>query len=109
MSSAARLISATGTYLPSIWQKELPNCNFAMSLRRGSSDQPDTLWTWGASIVAPHAGQLRRAPSLTRPHQGHVCVDITKKSRVSSPESRVLNPQSQAQAQSSKLKVMSGL
>jgi hypothetical protein len=64
--------------VPSIWQKELPNCNFAMSFRPGSSDQPDCVATVCASIVAPQAGQLSRAPSLTRPHQGQVCVDISR-------------------------------
>jgi len=27
-------------------------------------------------MVAPHAGQLNCVPSVTRPHQGHVCVRV---------------------------------
>src|SRR2546430_308949 len=47
-----------------------------MSFRPGSSDQPDSVTTSRASMVAPHAGQLRFEPSLTRPHQGQVCVGM---------------------------------
>src|SRR6266436_1542595 len=47
-----------------------------MSFRPGSSDHPDSVTTSRASMVAPHAGQLRFAPSLTKPHQGQVCVGM---------------------------------
>src|SRR5579872_1461184 len=71
-SPAARLTSATGTYSPSIWQKELPNCSFAISLRPGSCAQPERVETAGASSVAPQPGQLSCVPSLTVPHQRHL-------------------------------------
>src|SRR3989442_9694633 len=45
-----------------------------MSLRPGSSDQPDCVVRLFAFIVAPQAGQLRPGSSLVRPHQGQVCA-----------------------------------
>jgi len=45
-----------------------------MSLRPGSSDQPECVATFALDRGA-QAGQ-RRAPSLTNPHQGQVCVAI---------------------------------
>src|SRR5207237_9007291 len=75
-STGVRLKSARGTYVPSIWQKEFPNWSFAMSLRPGSSVQPEFVTIDSTSIEAPQAGQLKRVPSVTSPHQGHVCVRV---------------------------------
>jgi hypothetical protein len=52
-------MSATGTYTPSIWQKELPNWIFAMSFRPGTFDHPARSGAATESLtVAPHRGQL---------------------------------------------------
>src|SRR5580704_11788492 len=72
LSAPARFTSATGTYKPSIWQNESPNWSLAMSLRPGSSAQPDSLRTAGALTVAPQRGQLNTASAISAPHQGHV-------------------------------------
>jgi hypothetical protein len=70
LSSGASFMSATGTYSPSIWQKELPNCSFAMSLRAGNSDQPERDTAVRTSRAAPQRGQLR-SPLTIAPHQEH--------------------------------------
>src|SRR3984957_21140091 len=72
LSEAARLTSATGTYRPSIWQKESPNWSLAISLRPGNSPQPDSLRICGARTVAPQRGQLKIAEEISAPHQGQV-------------------------------------
>src|SRR5512146_3083084 len=71
LSPAARLISATGTYRPSIWQLELPNWILAMSRRPGTSPQPEWVALTRTSSAAPQLGQLNWLPSVTVPHHAH--------------------------------------
>src|SRR5438105_2684520 len=76
-SPALSLKSATGTYVPSIWQNECPNWSLAMSLIGGSSVQPDLLTAKRTSSGDPHEAQLFWLTSEdARPHQGQVyaCV-----------------------------------
>src|ERR1700688_3615337 len=70
LSPAARFMSATGTYAPSIWQEEFPSWILVMSLRPGTSTHPDSDVSSGTSRAAPHRGQLN-CPSETFPHQAH--------------------------------------
>src|SRR5579863_2707822 len=67
-------MSATGTYAPSIWQKELPNCSFDMSLRPGSCAQPEASELMGTPVAAPQRGQVVWDASTTAPHQEHFAV-----------------------------------
>src|ERR1700689_4059029 len=64
-------MSDTGTYAPSIWQKELPNCSFAMSLRPGNWAQPDFEISSGMERAAPQRGQLVWPRAMEAPHQEH--------------------------------------
>src|SRR4029077_8798690 len=72
LSAPASFTSATGTYLPSIWQKESPNCSLAMSFRPGSFSQPEAVEIGGASTVAPQREQLSWPPSMDAPHHGQI-------------------------------------
>src|SRR5579872_6117118 len=72
LSAGASLTSATGTYMPSIWQKESPNWSLAISLRPGSCFQPVSLTSVGTLSVAPQRGQLNSVRSIAAAHQGQV-------------------------------------
>src|SRR5579871_74288 len=72
LSEGARFTSATGTYKPSIWQKESPNCSLAMSLRPGSCFQPVSLTSTGPLKIAPQRGQLSCFASTSVAHHGQV-------------------------------------
>src|SRR5271165_242865 len=77
-SFGARLKSATGTYRPSIWQNEFPNCSFAMSLRPGNCTQPDRVDMPRIFNVAPQRGQLCCVASTGAAHHSHfdaACAD----------------------------------
>src|SRR5581483_5623732 len=60
--------------MPSIWQKELPNCSLAMSFRPGNSPHSARAGPREGLVVAPQRGQLAWEGSIGAPHQAHFAV-----------------------------------